>query len=52
LRKLPGMNPSRRQKVIPVARTYPEDSSELNERAWELVKLAGGEMSGYRKALR
>ena len=52
LRTLPGMSPSRRQEVIAVAQTYPEDPSALNNLAWELVKLSGGEMSGYRKALR
>ena len=52
LRTLPGMSPSRRQEVLAVAQTYPEDSSALNNLAWELVKLPGGEMSGYRKALR
>ena len=52
LRTLPGMSPSRRQEAITVAQTYPEDSSALNDLAWQLVKLPGGEMSGYRKALR
>ena len=52
LRTLPGMSPSRRQEVVAVAQTYPEDSSALDTLAWELVKLPGGEMSGYRKALR
>ena len=52
LRTLPGMSPSRRQEAIAVAQTYPEDPSALNNLAWELVKLPGGEMSGYRKALR
>ena len=52
LRTLPGMSPSRRQEVLAVAQTYPEDPSALNDLAWELVKLPGGEMSGYRKALR
>ncbi len=52
LRTLPGMSPSRRQEVLAVAQTYPEDPSALNNLAWELVKLPGGEMSGYRKALR
>ena len=45
LRTLPGMSPSRRQEAITVAQTYPEDSSALNNLAWELVKLPGGEMS-------
>ena len=52
LRTLPGMSPSRRQEVLTVAETYPEDSSALNTLAWELLKLRGGEISGYRKALR
>jgi eukaryotic-like serine/threonine-protein kinase len=52
LRALPGMSPSHRQDAITVAQTYPEDPSALNERAWPLVTLPGGEMSGYRKALR
>ena len=52
LRALPGMSPSRRQEVVAVAQTYPEDSWALNDVARELVKLPGGEMSGYRKALR
>ena len=52
LRTLPGMSPSRRQEVLTVAQTYPEDSSALDALARELVKLPGGEMSGYRKALR
>ena len=52
LRTLPGMSPSRRQEVLAVAQTYPENPSALNDLAWELVKLPGGEMSGYRKALR
>jgi tetratricopeptide (TPR) repeat protein len=52
LRTLPGMSSSRRQEVLAVAQTYPEDSSALNNLARDLVKLPGGEMSGYRKALR
>ena len=52
LRTLPGMSPSRRQEVLAVAQTYPENPNELNNLAWQLVKLPGGEMSGYRKALR
>ena len=52
LRTLPGMSPSRRQEALAVAQTYPENPDELNELAWQLVKLPGGEMSGYRKALR
>jgi tetratricopeptide (TPR) repeat protein len=52
LRTLPGMSPSRRQEVLAVAQTYPEDLSTLNNLARELVRLPGGEMSGYRKALR
>jgi eukaryotic-like serine/threonine-protein kinase len=51
-RTLPGMSPFRRQEVLAVAQTYPENPSELNDLAWQLVKLPGGEMSGYRKALR
>ena len=51
LRTLPGMSSSRRQEFMTVAQTYPEDPSALNNLAWELVKLPGGEMSGYRKAL-
>jgi Flp pilus assembly protein TadD len=52
LRTLPGMSPSRRQEVLAVAHTYHESPHELNELAWQLVKLPGGEMSGYVKALR
>jgi DNA-binding beta-propeller fold protein YncE len=52
LRTLPGVSASRRQEAITVAQTSPEDPSALNNLAWELVKLPGGEMSGYRKALR
>ena len=52
LRTLPGMSPSRRQEALAVAQTYPEDPSALDVLAREVVKLAGGEMSGYRKALR
>jgi tetratricopeptide (TPR) repeat protein len=52
LRTLPGMSPSRRQEVLAVAETYPEDPRELNQLAWQLEKLPGGEMSGHRKALR
>jgi hypothetical protein len=52
LRTLPGMSPSRRQDVLAVAQTYLEDPSALNDLAWELVRLPGGEMSGCRKALR
>jgi tetratricopeptide (TPR) repeat protein len=51
LRTLPGMSPYRRQEAIAVAQTYPEDPQALNNLAGELVKLPGGEMSGYRKAL-
>jgi WD40 repeat protein len=51
LRTLSGMNPSRKQEVLAVAQTYPEDLSALNNLARELVRLPGGEMSGYRKAL-
>jgi tetratricopeptide (TPR) repeat protein len=52
LRILPGMSPSRRQEVLAVAQTYPENPNELNKLAWELVKPPCGEMSDYRKALR
>ncbi len=52
LQTLPGMSPSARQEVLAVAQTYPEDSWALNNLARELVRLPGGEMSGYRKALR
>jgi Flp pilus assembly protein TadD len=52
LRTLPGMSASRRQEVLVVAQTCPEDPSALNNPAWELVKLPGGDLSGYRKALR
>ncbi len=52
LRTLPGTSPSHRQEAIAVAQTYPEDPRVLDDLAWRLVKLPGGEMSGYRKALR
>ncbi len=52
VRTLPGLSPSRRQEALAVAQTYPEDPPALNTLAWELVMLPGGEMSGYRKALR
>jgi WD40 repeat protein len=52
LRSLPGMSLSRKQEVLAVAQTYPEDLWALNNLARELVRLPGGEMSGYRKALR
>jgi tetratricopeptide (TPR) repeat protein len=52
LRTLPGMSPSRRQEAITVAQKYPENSVGLELLAWELVRLPGGEMSGYRKAVR
>jgi WD40 repeat protein len=52
LRTMPGIGVFRRQEAITVAETYPEESSALDAVAWELVKLPGGEMSGYRKALR
>jgi uncharacterized protein with WD repeat len=52
LQTLPAMSPSRRQEAIIVAQMYPEEPSALNNLAWELVKLPGGEMSGYRKTLR
>jgi tetratricopeptide (TPR) repeat protein len=52
LRTQPGVSASRRQDVLAVAQTYPEDPSALNDLAREVVKLPGGEMSGYRQALR
>jgi tetratricopeptide (TPR) repeat protein len=52
LRTLPDMSPSQRQDGLAIAQTYPENPSKLNELAWQLVKLPGGEMSGYRKAVR
>ena len=52
LQTLPGMSPSRRQEVLSVARTYPENPNELNDLAWQLVKLPGGELSDHRKAVR
>jgi eukaryotic-like serine/threonine-protein kinase len=52
LRTRPDIDPSRRHEAIAVAATYPEDSTALDALAWELVKLPGGEVSGYRKALR
>jgi Flp pilus assembly protein TadD len=52
LRTLPRMSASRRYEVLAVDETYPEDPSALDVLAREVVKLAGGEMSGYRKALR
>jgi hypothetical protein len=52
LRTLPGTSPYRTQEVLAAALTYPENPSELNDLAWQLVKLPGGEMSGLRKALR
>jgi hypothetical protein len=51
LETMPGMSSSRKQEAIAAAQTYPEDPSALNNLAWELIKLPGGEMSGYRKAL-
>jgi WD40 repeat protein/serine/threonine protein kinase len=52
LRTLPGTSPSQRQEAIALAQPYIEDPWRLNELAWRLVKLPGGEMSGYRQALR
>ncbi len=52
LRTLPGMSPSRRQDVLAIAQTYPENANELNKLAWELVTSPGAEMSDHRKALR
>jgi WD40 repeat protein len=52
LRTVPGMSPSRRQEAIAAAQTHPENPNELNNLAWQLVKLPDGEMSGHRKALR
>jgi hypothetical protein len=51
LRTVPGMSQPRRQEALAVAQTYPENPSVLNDLAWELVKLPGREMLGYRKAL-
>jgi tetratricopeptide (TPR) repeat protein len=51
LRTVPGMSPCRRQEAITVAQTYPEDPQALNNLARERVKLPGGQMSGYRKAV-
>jgi tetratricopeptide (TPR) repeat protein len=52
LRSLPGMSLSRRQELLAVAQTHPENANKLNDLAWPLVKLPGGEMSDYRKAVR
>jgi WD40 repeat protein/serine/threonine protein kinase len=52
LRTLPRIGPSERQEAITVAETYPEDALALNDFARRLVKLPGGEMSSYRRALR
>jgi hypothetical protein len=52
LRTLTGTSQYRRQEILAAARTYPENPSELNDLAWQLVKLPGGEMLGLRKALR
>jgi Flp pilus assembly protein TadD len=52
LRTLPGTSPSRRQEAITVAQTYPEKPEVLDRLARQLVKLPGGETSGYRKAVR
>jgi tetratricopeptide (TPR) repeat protein len=52
LSTLPGLSPFRRQAALAAAQTYPENPSALNTRAWELVKLPGREISGYRQALR
>jgi tetratricopeptide (TPR) repeat protein len=52
LRTLPGMSPARRKEALAVAQTYPEDPNELNNLAWQFVKLPDGEMSDHRKALR
>ena len=52
LRTLPGTSPSRRQEAITVAQTHPENPEVLDRLAGQLVKVPGGEMSGYRKALR
>ena len=48
------IQPRRAGKSWPLAQAYPENPKlqELNNLAWELVKLPGGEMSGYRKAPR
>jgi len=52
LRTMQGISASRKQEAITVAQTYPEDPLSLNQLAWPLLKPSGGEMSGYRKALR
>jgi WD40 repeat protein/serine/threonine protein kinase len=52
LRTMPGLSPSRRQEALDAARRCPENPWLLNALARELVKQPGGEMSGYRKALR
>jgi WD40 repeat protein/serine/threonine protein kinase len=52
LRTMPGMSPSRRQECLTAVQRYPDDAETVNDLAWELVKLPGGEMSSYRKALR
>jgi hypothetical protein len=52
LRTLPGVTPFDREEAITVAQSYPEDPSALNELAWQLVKLPGGPLSGYRNGLR
>jgi tetratricopeptide (TPR) repeat protein len=52
LRTMPAIGLSRRQEAITIAQAYPEDSAALDTPAWDLVKSPGGEMSGYRKALR
>jgi tetratricopeptide (TPR) repeat protein len=46
------MSPFRRQEVLAIAQTHPENPSALNNLAREVVKLPGGEMSDYHKALR
>ena len=51
LRTMPGMSPSRRQEALAAAQRCPENPWRLNDLARDLVKLPGGEMSGYRKAL-
>lgn len=48
---MPAVSPSRPQEDLAIARAYPENPYQLNELAWELVRLPGREMSDYQKAL-
>ena len=41
LRTLPGMSPSRRQEVLAVAQTYPENPNELNDTGLGTCEAAG-----------